>query len=64
MFEGIKAEISLLLQQMEDQPEDAAELYEKLREKLNELRATGMALPDDLVEMEKKLEQDLFGTGS
>ncbi len=64
MFEGIKAEISLLLQQMEDQPEDVAELYEKLREKLNELRATGMELPDDLVEMEKKLERDLFGSSS
>ena len=61
MFEQLKAEIGLLLTQMEEQPEDAEELYEMLREKLNELRATGMPVPQDLEEMEKRLESDLFG---
>lgn len=63
MFEAIKAEINLLLTQMEEQPEDAKELYEVLREKLNEMRATGMPLPEDLVELERRLGKDLFPDG-
>lgn len=61
MFESIKAEIGLLLTEMETQPENATEIYEKVREKLNELRATGMPVPDDLADMEKRLERELFG---
>mgnify|MGYP005827393163 CR=1 FL=1 len=56
-FEDIKAEISLLLQEMVNQPEDEHELLEQVREKLNELRALGMPLPDDLVALEKQLEE-------
>jgi hypothetical protein len=41
---------------MENQPEDAHELYQRVREKLNEMRAFGMPLPSDLVELEKELE--------
>lgn len=55
-FEDKQAEIALLMQQMENQPEDLHELYAQVREKLNEMRAYGMPLPDDLVDMEKKLE--------
>ncbi len=32
-------------------------MLERLREKLNELRAMGMPLPDDLVALEKRLEE-------
>lgn len=56
-FEDIKAQLSLLLAQAEEQPEDAHEIYENLREILNELKATGMPLPEDLVELEHRLEQ-------
>ena len=56
-FEDIKAQLALLLNQAENQPEDAHELYEIVREKLNEMRATGMPLPEDLVEMERQLEK-------
>ena len=38
------------------------EVHENLREKLNELRAMGMPLPDDLVELEKRLEADFPAT--
>ena len=55
-FEDIKAEINLLLVEMENQPQDLHELQEKVHEKLRELRAFGMPLPDDLVELEKTLE--------
>ncbi len=56
-FEDIKAEISLLFQQMQDQPKDLHELYEKVHEKLNELKAFGMPLPEDLVKLEEELNE-------
>lgn len=60
-FEDIKARIGLLLEQMENRPEDAHELYEQLHEKLNEIKATGMPLPDDLVALERRLEAEFLG---
>ena len=56
-FESIKAEIDLLLAAMINQPEDAREIREQVREKLNELRAMGMPLPVDLVTLESKLDR-------
>jgi hypothetical protein len=56
-FEDLKAELSLLINQMEDQPEDPHELYLQIREKLNELRAFGLPLPEDLVAFERELEK-------
>lgn len=56
-FEDLKAELSLLINQMEDQPDDPHELYLQIREKLNELRAFGLPLPDDLVAFERELEK-------
>ncbi|HYH69841.1 MAG TPA: hypothetical protein VEX16_00880 [Methyloceanibacter sp.] len=55
-FEDLQAELSLLLNQMEDQPENPHELYLQIREKLNEMRAFGMPLPEDLVRLERELE--------
>lgn len=57
-FEEYKAEISLLLQQMENQPEDRHELYMQVREKLNEMRAFGMPVPDDLKHLLEELETE------
>jgi hypothetical protein len=57
-LEQIKAQVALLLEEMVNQPEDAHELRERLREKLVELRALGLPLPDDLVLLEQKLEAD------
>lgn len=57
-FEDLKAELALLINQMENQPEDRHELYLQVREKLNEMRAFGMPLPDDLVRLEKDLEKE------
>jgi uncharacterized coiled-coil DUF342 family protein len=58
-FESIKAEIDLLLAAMINQPEDAREIHEQVREKLNELRALGLPLPADLVALESRLDADL-----
>ena len=60
-FENIIAEINLLLEQFENQPEDAHELQQLLHEKLAEIRAMGMPLPDDLVELEKRLQEEFLG---
>jgi hypothetical protein len=61
-LEEIEAEISLLLTQMENQPEDKHELYLQLREKLNQMRAYGMPVPDDfkrlIADLEAEFEAD------
>ncbi|RAZ90092.1 MULTISPECIES: hypothetical protein [Mesorhizobium] len=58
-LESLKAQISLLLEEMINQPEDEHEIQEQLREKLRELRAMGLPLPADLVELEQRLDDDL-----
>ena len=55
----IEAEISLLVKQMEDVPEDKFELQLQLLAKLNEMRAYGLPLPNDLIALEKALETEL-----
>jgi hypothetical protein len=57
-FEQLRAEIEQLVQQMENEPEDIHELHARIRSKLNELKATGMPLPDDLVALEKRLDRE------
>ncbi|TSE12398.1 hypothetical protein C1D09_010010, partial [Mesorhizobium intechi] len=47
-LEELKARISLLLEEMVNQPEDQHEIQEQLREKLREMRAMGLPLPADL----------------
>ena len=63
-LEQIKAQIALLFQQMINQPEDQRELQEQLREKFRELRAHGLAVPDDLVELERRLDEDFYKSGA
>ena len=58
-LESLKTQISLLLEEMVNQPEDEHEIQEQLREKLRELRAMGLPLPADLVALEKRLDDDL-----
>ena len=57
-FEAIKAEIALLLNQMENQPHDRHELHLMLIEKLNEMRAFGLPVPQDLLKLEHELEAE------
>jgi hypothetical protein len=60
-FNELEAELNLLLTQMENLPEDRHEFYLQLREKLGEIRAYGMPVPDDLLRLEKELEQEFAG---
>ncbi|HVZ03481.1 hypothetical protein [Hyphomicrobium sp.] len=57
-FEQLKLEISSLFTQMQNEPEDKHEIYLALREKLGQLKATGMPLPEDLVRLEHELEAE------
>lgn len=57
-FDELEAEVALLITQMENQPEDGHEIYLQIREKLNEMRAFGLPLPEDLVKFEKALEAE------
>lgn len=57
-FEDVKAEIGLLLTQMQNEPEDSHELYLQLKERLNELKAYGLPIPDDLRDLAASLESD------
>jgi hypothetical protein len=60
-FEDKEAELSLLFTRMLNEPHDRYELYEQIRQKLNELKAYGMPLPEDLVQFERDLEDELAG---
>ena len=60
-FEDLEAELGILLSQLNEGTGDKQELYETLREKLNEMRAYGMPIPEDLLVLEKELEAQLFG---
>jgi len=57
-FENVQAEIGILMTRMQNEPEDKHELYLQLMEKLNEIKAYGMPLPQDLVDLEKALEDE------
>lgn len=59
-FDEFTAEIGLLLTRMQNEPEDRHEIALVLRERLNEMRAYGLPLPQDLVELEEALETE-FG---
>ena len=57
-LEDLQLQISLLVSQINNQPEDVHELYELLHQKLNELRSTGQPLPKDLAELEKRMLEE------
>jgi hypothetical protein len=57
-FENKEAELGLLFTRMQNEPEDWGEVLEQIRQKLNELKAYGMPLPEDLVQFERDLEAE------
>jgi len=60
-FEDLKRAIMMMAEELETKPEDDHELHMQLREMLEQIKATGMPLPEDLVELERKLERDVEG---
>jgi hypothetical protein len=57
-LEELKAQIANLLTSLEDNPEDAHELHEMIRQHLAQIRAMGLTLPPDLVRLEERLDRD------
>jgi hypothetical protein len=57
-FDNIQAELGLLLTTIQNEPADRHELYLQIMQKLNELKAYGMPLPEDLVQLERRLEAE------
>lgn len=55
-FENLKIGILLLLEEIEKSPDDLHVLQEELREKLSEMKALGLPVPEDLKEFEAALE--------
>ncbi|MGB8275169.1 MAG: hypothetical protein WCF16_07885 [Alphaproteobacteria bacterium] len=60
----LEAALSLLIEDLEGDMGDVGDLYGRLTQVLNGLRAFGMPLPDDLVRLEKELAQELAGLKS
>jgi len=56
-FENLKIQIAMLLDDDKNHPDDLHEQYQKVMQEINELRALGMPLPEDLVELEQVLEE-------
>lgn len=57
-LEQLKAQIAYLLTSIEENPQDLHELHQQLRQKLAQFKAMGLPLPEDLVELERKLQDD------
>ena len=53
--EEIEATLSLLLDDMEGEWGDRHEIFLRIRQTLDSMRAMGMPLPEDLVRMEDEL---------
>lgn len=54
----LEAAVALLIEEMEGDQGDAHEIYLRLRQLLDQMRATGMPLPDDLVRLERDLSAE------
>ncbi len=58
-LEQFRIQVAMLMDEIAQNPTDAHQFQERLRETLMEMRAMGLPLPDDLVEVEEYLEESL-----
>ncbi|HEX4891951.1 MAG TPA: hypothetical protein VFV47_01590 [Hyphomicrobiaceae bacterium] len=59
-FEALKAEIAMLVETLEGRPpDDKYEVALLLHNKIQELKAFGMPVPQDLIELEQVLDAEL-----
>jgi hypothetical protein len=60
-WEKLEAEANLIMNEIDAGAENRHALYLRLRETLLRMRAYGMPLPDDLVRVERELEEEFGG---
>ena len=59
-LEDIDTRLAYLLSSIEENPENLHELHDLVQQHLQQFKAMGMPLPDDLLALQKQLE-DQFG---
>lgn len=57
-MQDLKAELSNLLDEMEGEQGDRHEIYLRVRQLISNLQAMGMPAPEDLVRLERALEEE------
>ncbi|RVT85297.1 hypothetical protein DXV76_05885 [Rhodobacteraceae bacterium CCMM004] len=57
MFEALKAQVAMTLDEIAARPTDRHVLQERLREEIAALRATGQPVPEDILRLEQALER-------
>lgn len=62
-FEGLITRLNMLFQEMENQPADATELLMQVHLELEQMKAEGLPLPQDLVDLEARLEAEFTKRG-
>lgn len=56
MLEDLKASIAVIMDDIAERPDERHVLQDALREKIAELRASGLPVPDDIRRLEEALE--------
>jgi len=56
-IEKVTAEISDLMDRMDNEPDDAREHYREIRRKLAEVRESGEPVPESLIRLERDVER-------
>ena len=56
-LDDLDAEVSYLMEQMEGEPGDSHEIFFRLKQILDTLRAEGMPVPENLAKLEKDLDE-------
>lgn len=56
-FEEYQAELSLLLGQLDSQPDDDHEVMMRLKQMLDTMRSEGLPIPEDLRRLEEELDE-------
>lgn len=57
------AEIALLINEMQGEPEDIHEIQMRLRQMISTMRAEGLPVPEDIKKVEAELDQLLSAGG-
>ena len=56
--EELEAELSILLTELEGEPEDAHEIYLRLKQLIGNMKAFGLAVPQDLERLEHEMDAE------